>query len=113
MVKFQQSHKCFEWNTFKNLINLAKHGVSFEQARAAFEDPKHAIINDWKHGGKETRYYCFGSVNGEVLTVCFCLRHGRFRIYSAGYWREGKKRYEEANQIYRRTKRVPGRHPFG
>jgi hypothetical protein len=35
------------------------------------------------------------------VTVRFTLREGVIRIYGAGYWRKGKKIYEEANQLHR------------
>jgi uncharacterized DUF497 family protein len=36
----------FEWDENKYQINLQKHGVSFQQARKAFFDPKRLIIED-------------------------------------------------------------------
>ncbi len=41
---------------------------------------------------------CFGIVEGNVLTVRFTWRAGRIRIIGAGYWRKGRKAYEEANR---------------
>ena len=51
------------------------------------------------HSGKETRYYCFGIVAGGVLTVRFTYREGVIRIFGAGYWRKGKRVYEQANPV--------------
>ena len=39
--------------------------------------------------------YCFGRVGYGVLTVRFTYRDGIIRIIGAGYWRRGKKIYEE------------------
>jgi uncharacterized protein len=51
-----------------------------------------------KHSYSEKRYYCFGKVGGdEVLTVRFTYRKNVIRIIGAGYWRKGKKVYEEKN----------------
>lgn len=33
----------FEWDARKNASNIAKHGVSLEEAKAAFDDP-HAVV---------------------------------------------------------------------
>ena len=47
------------------------------------------------------RYYCFG-LNREgdgILTVRFTYRAARIRIIGAGYWRKGKKIYDEANSL--------------
>jgi uncharacterized DUF497 family protein len=49
------------------------------------------------HSQPEKRYYCFGKVEGKILTVRFTYRNNIIRIFGAGYWRKGKKTYEEAN----------------
>ena len=91
----------YEWDEAKNAINQEKHGVSFEQAQYAFDDPHRVIICDLEHGeGMEERFFCFGKVDGEVLTVRFTYRRKRIRIYGAGYWRQGRKRYEQENNLH-------------
>ena len=35
-----------------------------------------------------------------LLTVRYTVRSGVIRVIGAGYWRKGKKLYEEANQIH-------------
>ena len=87
----------FEWDEERDLENQAKHGVSFELAQYAFADPNRVIAEDIKHSGSEKRYYCFGQVGGEILTVRFTYRGNVIRIIGAGYWRKGKKIYEEEN----------------
>ncbi|MCC6272890.1 MAG: BrnT family toxin [Deltaproteobacteria bacterium] len=87
----------FEWNERKNIENILKHGVSFYQAQSAFLDPRRKIALDLNHSYNENRYFCFGKVGSEVLTVRFTWRKGKIRILGAGYWRKGKKIYEEAN----------------
>jgi uncharacterized DUF497 family protein len=87
----------FEWDAAKDLANQAKHGVSFVRAQRAFFDPKRVIAEDLGHSQRETRYFCFGWVDGGVLTVRFTLRGERIRIIGAGYWRKGKRIYEEEN----------------
>lgn len=90
----------FEWDEEKNRSNQEKHGVSFESAQAAFDDPRRVILRDLAHEWDEPRFFCLGMVGGGVLTVRFTYRRRRIRIYGAGYWRQGKKRYEQENQIY-------------
>jgi uncharacterized DUF497 family protein len=71
----------FEWDEDKADSNLRKHGVSFEEAATAFEDPNHALLED---GG--SRYLLIGfSVRGRLLTVVHVERGERERIISA--WR--------------------------
>ncbi len=73
------------------------HGIGFESAQHAFLDPLRVIAEDLDHGGGEQRYFCFGRVDGAVLTVRFTWRNGKIRIFGAGYWRKGKAIYEKAN----------------
>lgn len=88
----------FEWDAIKDRQNRAKHGVSFELAQAAFLDPDRVIAEDLDHSESEKRYFCFGQVAGGVMTVRFTYRGGRIRIFGAGYWRKGKKIYDEQNR---------------
>ena len=85
----------FEWDEKKNKGNQKKHGLSFEVAQYAFADPSRIIAEDLSHSDKEKRYYCFGKVNEGVITVRFTYRKNIIRIYGAGYWRKGKKIYED------------------
>ena len=88
----------FEWDAAKDRINRAKHGVAFEQAQRAFLDSNRVIAQDLEHGQGEQRYFCFGVVDGAVMTVRFTWRNRTIRIFGAGYWRKGKAIYEEANR---------------
>ncbi|MDA3941798.1 MAG: BrnT family toxin [Spirochaetia bacterium] len=90
----------FTWHENKNEINIEKHGIDFIYAQEAFFDPKKLIINDKKHSTPdEHRYFCFGMVNGKVATVRFTITNNIIRIFGAGYWRQGRKRYEKENQL--------------
>jgi len=87
----------FERDEEKNKENKNKHGVSFELAQYAFGDSNRVIAEDLSHSGKEKRYYCFGKVNNGIITVRFTYRKKVIRIFGAGYWRKGKRIYEEKN----------------
>ena len=91
----------FEWDDRKARENIAKHGVSFELATRAFEDPKLVLAEDLAHSRTEPRYFAFGRVRGGVLTVRFTVRVERVRIIGAGFWRKGKVFYEQANRLHR------------
>lgn len=86
----------FEWDPKKDAINVSKHGVSFFDAQQAFLDPNRIIAQDLEHSKNEIRYYCFGKVEGMVMTVRFTYRNQTIRIFGAGYWRQGRKIYEKA-----------------
>ena len=87
----------FEWDENKNFTNKVKHNVSFERAQYAFEDLNRVIAEDIDHSNDEKRYFCFGEVDDGILTVRFTYRENIIRIFGAGYWRKGKKIYEENN----------------
>jgi len=95
------SESNFEWDELKNIENQEKHGVSFYEAQYAFFDEQRVIAEDLSHSQKEKRFYCFGkNEHGDgVLTVRFTYRAKRIRIFGAGYWRKGKKVYEQSNSI--------------
>jgi len=97
----------FEWDFKKDEENQEKHGVSFARAQFAFADPHRVIAEDLSHSASEKRQYCFGWVDGGVLTVRFTFRDDMIRIFGAGYWRKGRRLYERENKIYRRTPRRP------
>lgn len=87
----------FEWDERKNLQNQEKHQVSFETAQYAFADPDRIIAENLDHSREEQRYYCFGEVQGRILTVRFTYRSSTIRIIGAGYWRKGAKIYNQQN----------------
>ncbi len=90
----------FEWDPNKNSKNIQKHGIPFNEAQDAFFDAKRVIAFDSKHStAKEKRYFCFGKVGEKIMTVRFTIRSNRIRIFGAGYWREGRNKYEQKNKV--------------
>ena len=89
----------FDWDSKKDAENQQKHGVAFGRAQHAFADSRRVIAKDLTHSKIEERFYCFGEVDGGVLTVRFTYRASVIRIIGAGYWRKGKAIYERENQI--------------
>jgi len=89
----------FEWDDNKDIENQCKHGVSFATAQYAFSDSKRVIAEDSTHSEDEKRYYCFGFVDGGIMTVRFTWRDGIIRIFGAGYWRKGRAIYDQENNL--------------
>ena len=85
----------FEWDENKNAENIRKHKVSFAKAQDTFFDVNRMILEDIKHSGSEKRYFCIGKTDEGILTARFTIRGQNIRIFGAGYWRQGKKLYEE------------------
>jgi uncharacterized DUF497 family protein len=84
----------FEWHPAKARSNLEKHGVSFEEAQAVFDDPLQMHYPDGAHSIGEQRFICFGlSEQGRVLAVIYTEpSENKIRIISA---REATRREEK------------------
>ena len=59
----------FEWDPEKEIRNLRKHGVSFEEASTVFGDALAATIPDAKHSELEVRFITMGVSSGSRLLV--------------------------------------------
>ena len=90
----------FAWDAEKDRENRQKHGVSFVLVQYTFADPSRVLVKDVTLSQHEARFFCFGRVGEGILTVRFRYREGVIRIFGAGYWRKGKKVYEQENQIH-------------
>lgn len=76
------NYKHFEWDENKELANIRKHGIDFEDAKLAFGDPFLLKKYDEIHSIAEDRYKLLGRV-GQLLFVAYTEREGRIRIISA------------------------------
>ena len=62
----------FEWDENKNRINIAKHNVSFEEAKTVFYDSGALVIEDPEHSEDEDRFIILGIsryANDEVIRI--------------------------------------------
>jgi len=50
----------FEWDSNKDLINIKKHGVSFEEAIYVFSDVDAISLFDTEHSNTEDRWITIG-----------------------------------------------------
>jgi uncharacterized protein len=74
----------FEWDESKQIANLEKHGISFEEAKTVFDNPLAAIFDDPQHSIGEIREIIIGhSSHNQLLLVSFTERSGVIRIISA------------------------------
>ena len=74
----------FTWDPDKAAANLAKHGVSFEDASTLFRNPLAKVLPDPTHGEQEQRSLIIGhSAGGRLLLVVFTESGDRIRIISA------------------------------
>lgn len=83
----------YEWDERKNRQNQRKHGISFELAALAFEDPRCLLAFDREDESGELRWHAIGAISlepgvGAVLVVAHVYREDRdgeeiIRIISA------------------------------
>jgi uncharacterized protein len=74
----------FEWDEFKAVTNVKKHGVSFGEAKTVFNNPLAVIFDDEAHSVEEQREIIIGhSQNNRLLLVSFTERDKVIRIISA------------------------------
>jgi uncharacterized protein len=87
----------FEWNPDKAVINLRKHGISFQEAATVFDDSLSVTFPDPDHSIGEDRYVIIGvSGAGQLLVVSHTDRGNRTRIISARRaTRQERRFYEE------------------
>jgi len=74
----------FEWDPKKARSNLAKHGVSFDEASTVFRDTLSITINAPLHSENEKRFVLIGcSSRNRLLVVVHAERGNHIRIISA------------------------------
>lgn len=65
----------FEWDNWKNRINIRKHGISFEEASTVFYDERAILFDDPRHSLKEERFLIIGmSRKSHICIVSHCYR---------------------------------------
>jgi uncharacterized DUF497 family protein len=93
----------FDWDAGKATTNRRKHGVSFEDAITAFDDPYALLAPDPTHSmPREQRTWLIGEGDPGVLVVVFTVRDGGevVRLISARRAnRRERKRYEESKGL--------------
>jgi uncharacterized DUF497 family protein len=73
----------FEWDPQKAAANVAKHGVSFEEASTVFGDPLAVTIPDPLHSVDEPRFVTVGQSSKGLLVVLVHTDREVVRIISA------------------------------
>ena len=93
----------FEWDETKNAANRRKHGISFELAITAFDDPFSLVAPDPKHStDNEKREWLIGESDNGVLVIVFTVRQPAniYRIISARPANRRERRgYEESKRV--------------
>lgn len=64
----------FEWDERKNSLNKRKHGLSFEAAALAFDDPFLLSVQDRRFEYSEDRWQSIGLVEQVALLVVHTIK---------------------------------------
>ncbi|HEX7191264.1 MAG TPA: BrnT family toxin [Thermoanaerobaculia bacterium] len=68
-------YKFITWTETKANKNFAKHGVSFEEARDALDDPLSVEVPDTMHSVYEDRFFALAeSPRGRMLAISYTIR---------------------------------------
>ena len=89
----------FEWDSKKNIFNIKKHKISFEEAETVFLDENAAIAYDPDHSINEDRFIIIGfSLLGRLILACFCERENSNTIRIISARKLTKKEIKEFNR---------------
>jgi uncharacterized DUF497 family protein len=89
----------FDWDPAKAALNVAAHGVAFEEASTVFADPLATTVHDPDHSVEEVRFLTTGLSNGRrVLIVWHTDRGDSIRIIGARQASPRERRVYEAGE---------------
>ncbi len=73
------------WSHRKPALNLARHGLSFQEATQVFEDPLQFVFEDAVHSDHEDRHGVIGALlDGRIIVVVYVLtKQEQIRLISA------------------------------
>jgi uncharacterized DUF497 family protein len=92
----------FDWDNNKNQSNIAKHGISFEDAIAIFDDPNILNYEDTRFNYGEMRFVSIGQIilvtqeKTVIIVVIHTQRNQTIRLISA------RKANERERKCYER-----------
>lgn len=90
----------FDWNNHKNQSNITKHGISFEEAIAIFDDLNILTFEDIRFNYGETRFVSIGQITlvtqekMRIIVVVYTQRNQTIRLISA------RKANERERKLY-------------
>ena len=83
----------FTWHPDKNLTNVRRHGIAFQDAARIFDGPTVERVDD-RFEYDEVRIYSIGLVNGIEITVIYTDRaSGERQLISAWRAEPHERRY--------------------
>ena len=72
----------YQWDDRKSLLNIRKHGISFDEARDHIFEGPNLLATGVAYEKDEVRHAVIGKFNGRYYTGIFTIRSGVIRIIS-------------------------------
>ena len=91
-------HAIFKWDEVKAESNRRKHGVGFEQAVSAFDDPCALVRYDAAHSQEADRFHLLGMVGTTLVLLVVFTEQDVIRIISARKATRQEVRYYEQHR---------------
>jgi uncharacterized DUF497 family protein len=101
MLKNFESIIGFDWDKRKSELNLAKHGIDFDDAKEVFYGP---VTVRQSNRGNEERWVAIGYLENRLVAVVFTHRAGFIRIISARRARKNEEREYRNSEVGRPPK---------
>ena len=96
MVKYME----FDWDASKEVKNVLKHGITFEEAVETFFDSNGIKLIDLGHSQVESRFFWVCKTKkGKILTTWYTKRGKIVRIIGSAQWRKFRRIYYETTKI--------------
>ena len=80
----------FEWDETKRLINIAQHGIDFNDAVALFDGRPLLLVPGTFRG--EERHLVIGELEGRMVAAVWTWREDSIRLISVRSARHGERR---------------------
>jgi len=81
-----------EFDSAKDAINRAKHGLSLADGAALFDDPDHLILPSIRKIDGEERFKVIGMMKGKLHIAVYVWRGERIRFISVRRSNKGEER---------------------
>lgn len=81
-----------EFDTDKNIVNIAKHGVSLDVGARVFDDRDVLIVPTIREADEEDRFKAIGLIDGVLWTAVHVYRDERVRFISVRRSNAGEQR---------------------
>ena len=83
----------FEWDEKKNILNVEKHGIDFNDAYEIFNNPTFIKVDNRKNY-QEKRWIGLGKLKNIIVVIAYTKRKNKVRIISI------RKANKKERQIY-------------